>query len=412
MLTLAALFAWINQRLIGLPSAIGVMLLALAASLSLQALAPADAAWVRHLNDLVGAIDFNKTLLDGMLGALLFAGAMQVNLSDLRREVTVVTLLATAGLLTSTLLVGGAMWLVFAALGLPIGLVYCLAFGALISPTDPVAVLAILRRAGVPRELETQFTGESLFNDAVAIVLFLVLAGAAAHTGGSGAEPDASHIVRLFIEEAVGGVACGLAIGMLAYFMLKGINAYQVEILVTLAIVTGGYALADALHVSGPLAVVVAGLLIGNQGRLLAMSPQTRDHLDTFWELIDEILNAVLFVLIGLEVLRIQFSTPALIAGGLAIPLILGARLLSLGLPISVLRRQRRFAPHTVKILTWGGLRGGISVALALSLAPGFERDVLLSVTYVVVVFSIGVQGLTIGRVARLANRRAGGHGA
>jgi len=407
LMTATALFAWINQRFIGLPPTIGVMLLALAASLGLQGLSPTGIVIADDAGRLIGSIDFNKTLLDGMLGALLFAGSMQVSLSDLRREAWVVGVLATVGLVASTLIVGGIMWYVLQWLGVGIPLIYCLVFGSLISPTDPVAVLAILRRAGVPKELETQFTGESLFNDAVAIVLFLVLLNAATSAPGSGAlEP--AHIALLFVEEAIGGVVFGILLGGLAFVMLRGINAYRVEIIVTLALVTGGYAAADALGVSGPLTVVVAGLVVGNQGRGYAMSNHTREHVDTFWELIDEILNAVLFVLIGLEVLHIQFSQSAVVAGLAAIPILLGARFFSVGVPMLLLRLRRRFAPHTIKILAWGGLRGGISVALALSLPEGPARDIIVSMTYIVVIFSIGVQGLTIGRVASLAARDDG----
>lgn len=401
LMTATALFAWCNQRFIGLPSTIGVMLLALAVSLVLQAAAGLGMVDVAQIGALVGAIDFNHTLLDAMLGALLFAGSMQVRLGDLKREAVVVILLTTFALVVSTALVGLLVWAVFGWLGMDIRPIYCFIFGALISPTDPVAVLAILRRAGVPTALETQFTGESLFNDAIAIVLFTVLMQVATRAGGSA--PDAAHIATLFAEEALGGAAFGAVLGGIAFVLLRGIDAYKVEVIVTLALVTGGYAAAEALGISGPLTVVVAGLLVGNHGRGLAMSSHTREHIDTFWELVDEILNAVLFVLIGLEVLHITFSHGALTAGLIAIPIILGSRALSIWIPIALLRRKRRMAPHTVKILTWGGLRGGISVALALSLPEGSARDVIVSMTYIVVVFSIGVQGLTIGRVARLA---------
>lgn len=402
LMTLTAIFAWGNQRFIGLPSAVGVMLLALTVSLAMQTAAWLGVAEVHQAAELVGAVDFNHALLDAMLGGLLFAGSMQIRLRDLRREALVVILLTTLALTTSTLLIGAATWGVFAWLNMDIAPVYCFIFGALISPTDPVAVLAILRRAGVPKALETQFTGESLFNDAIAIVMFTLLLQIA--TGPGHAALDAGHIATLFAEEAVGGLAFGALLGAIGFVLLHGIDEYKVEVIVTLALVTGGYAAAEALNISGPLAVVAAGLVVGNQGRGLAMSSNTREHVDTFWELVDEILNAVLFVLIGLEVLQVPFSTHAILAGLISIPVIVGSRALSVGIPISLLRLGRDMAPHTVKILTWGGLRGGISVALALSLPEGNARDVIVSMTYIVVVFSIGVQGLTIGRLARLAS--------
>ncbi len=287
-------------------------------------------------------------------------------------------------------------------MGLDIPFIYCLVFGALISPTDPIAVLGILKQAEAPKTLATKITGESLFNDGVAVVVFLVVAGIAA----GGGEVTPGEVAMLFAQEAPGGVLFGLIAGGLAYWMLKSVDNYQVEVLITLALTTGGYALAEVLHLSAPIAIVVAGLLIGNHGRLLAMSTHTRQHLDTFWELVDEILNAVLFVLIGLEVLILALREEYLLAGLLAIPIVLLARFISVGLPIGLMRRFRRFSPNVVQILTWGGLRGGISVALALSLPASEIRDTLVVVTYSVVVFSILVQGLTIGRLVRLSAER------
>jgi CPA1 family monovalent cation:H+ antiporter len=269
-------------------------------------------------------------------------------------------------------------------------------FGALISPTDPIAVLGILKQVGVAKPLEVKITGESLFNDGFGVVVFIALLDVAvgAH------DPDAGHVVLLFAEEALGGLALGAAAGLLAYFMLRSLDNYQVEVMITLALVTGTYALADRLHLSGPIAIVIAGLLIGNHGRALAMSDKTRQHLDTFWELIDEILNAVLFVLIGLEVLVLEFNPGYVVAGIVMIPIVLVARWISVGIPVRFISR-RDFAPGTITILTWGGLRGGISVALALSIPLGAEREVLVAVTYCIVIFSVVVQGLTIGPVIR-----------
>lgn len=397
LITLSAAFSYLNHRFIRLPTTIGLMLIALLVSLGLIVLSPLGLNLEEDARLLLNSIDFDETLLHGMLSFLLFAGALHVNLADLARQKWIIGLLATLGVTGSTFIIGFITRWVLAALDIQLPLIYCLLFGALISPTDPIAVLGILKKAGVPESLETKISGESLFNDGVAVVVFLVfLEIASGHH-----EITVGSIAGLFIKEAVGGVGFGLLIGAVAYWMLKSIDNYHVEVLITLALVTGGFALADALHLSGPIAIVVAGLLIGNHGRLLAMSDQVREHLDTFWELVDEILNAVLFVLIGLEVLVLTFNRQDVIASILLIPLILLARFVSVGVPVVILRIIRTFSPHVVKILTWGGLRGGISVALALSLPPGKNREVILAITYAVVVFSIIVQGLTIGKLVR-----------
>ena len=397
LVSLSAVFSYINYRFLKLPTAIGLMLIALLMSLGLIALSALGLDIDNDVETMLRSVDFDETLLHGMLSFLLFAGALHVNLEDLSQQRWVIAVLATIGVIGATFLIGFAVWGVFGWLGLDVPLAYCLVFGALISPTDPIAVLGILKRAGAPKTLETKITGESLFNDGVAVVVFLVLAQIAA----GGEEVTAGSVLGLFATEAVGGVVFGLAIGGVAYWMLRSVDNYQVEVLITLAVVTGGYAIAEKLHISAPIAIVVAGLLIGNHGRVLAMSDRTREHLDTFWELVDEVLNAVLFVLIGMEVLILSFRGEYLIAGLLAIPTVLLARLISVGLPIGVMRRYRTFTPGVVSILTWGGLRGGISVALALSLPAGEIRDTLVAVTYVVVVFSILVQGLTVERMVR-----------
>jgi len=398
LITISALFSFINYRYIKLPTTIGLMLIALVFSLLLLLAGKLGFAdFELQAEALLSSIDFNQTLMQGMLSFLLFAGALHINLNDLAKQKWVISSLATVGILTSTFIVGGASYFLLNQLGIELSFIYCLLFGALISPTDPIAVMGILKSANAPKSLETKIAGESLFNDGVAVVVFIVLLGIA--TGGH--EVSASHILLIFLEEAVGGVMFGFAIGWITYQLLKQVDNYQVEILLTLALVMGGYALASAIHVSGPIAVVVAGLLIGNHGRTFGMSDNTREHLDTFWELIDEILNAVLFVLIGLEVLILPFTADVLMVSLLLIPLLLIARFISVGIPITLMKKRREFTPGAIRILTWGGLRGGISVALALSLPPGEARDVILAITYVIVVFSIVVQGLTIGKLVR-----------
>jgi CPA1 family monovalent cation:H+ antiporter len=397
--TLAAVFSYLNHRFIKLPTTIGLMLISLLFSLGLIIGSHLGVDLATEADRVISRIDFNQTLMQGMLSFLLFAGALHINLDDLLQQKGMIATFATVGVLVSTGLIGGGMYLVADGIGVPLSFLHCLIFGALISPTDPIAVLGLLKQARAPKSLETKIAGESLFNDGVGVVVFLII-----YELLSGEQAFAfSHVAILLAEEAVGGIVLGLGLGGVTYWLLKSIDTYQVEVLLTLALVTGGYALASALHVSGPLAIVAAGLLIGNHGRRLAMSDTTRDHLDTFWELVDEILNAVLFVLIGLEIVILTLKLPDVIAGLVAIPVVLGARLISVGIPVTLLRRLRDFTPHVVKIMTWGGLRGGISVALALSLPTDPTRDLLLTVTYIVVVFSILVQGLTLPRLLRRA---------
>ncbi len=402
LISLAALFSYLNYRYLKIPTTIGIMLIALSISLGLLA---ADSLGLTHLGahaeKMLRSIDFYKALMQGMLSFLLFAGALHVSLNDLLKQKWLILFLATVGILVSTFLVGCMSWVVLNGLGLEISFIYCLVFGALISPTDPIAVMGILKSAGVSQSLKTKIAGESLFNDGVGVVIFLVLLDIA--TGRSGA--DAQSISLLLLQEAGGGLLFGLVSGYLVFRMLRQIDNYQVEVLLTLALVMGGYALANALHVSGPIAMVVAGLIIGNHGRSLAMSEKTRKHLDMFWELVDEVLNAVLFVLIGMEILVLNFRGEYLLAALVIIPIVLAARYVSVGLPVILLRRFHGFSPHVLEILTWSGLRGGISVALALSLPLGIERDVILAITYSVVVFSILVQGLTIGALVNGNNR-------
>jgi CPA1 family monovalent cation:H+ antiporter len=406
LLCTAAVLSFLNHRLLRLPQTIGLMILALCLSLIVLAVGKLVPCVEETVRRWLESVDFSETLLHGMLGFLLFAGALHVDLGDLARQKGVVSMLATVGLLVSTGVVGGLMWLATRLVGVDMSFLDCLIFGALISPTDPVAVLGLLKKLGAPPGLAAKIAGESLFNDGVGVVLFLALMSMAGP--GVGRETaGAWSVARLFFVEAVGGALFGFAVGCVAYWMLKRVDNYQVEVLISIALVAGGYAAAEALHLSAPIAMVVAGLLIGNHGRAFAMSVTTRDHLDAFWELIDEILNAVLFVLLGLEVLVLTFSGRYFIVAALAVPITLVARWAAVAAPVAFLRPLRAFTPHAIKILTWSGLRGGISVALALSLGRRLgadttnARDLILVATYVVVVFSIVVQGLSMPRLMR-----------
>jgi CPA1 family monovalent cation:H+ antiporter len=398
LIVLAALFGAINYLFLKLPSAIGILVVSLAASLAILGLDLLVQGFNvdDQVRSLVGGIAFSDALLEGMLGLLLFAGALHVKLSDLRAEWRLVALMATLGIALSTVIVGvGFSWLT----GMPI--LIALVFGALISPTDPVAVLGVLREASLPKTLETKIAGESLFNDGVGYVVFLVLVGLAFPHGddhGSGL----SGAAALFFQEAVGGAVLGIVLGWLTFRLMRRIDDYSLEVLLTLALAFGGYQLAVWLHFSAPIMAVCAGLLIGDVGAAKGMSDETRKYVDAFWKLIDEILNAVLFLLIGIEVFAVTFSMDAFQTGLAAIALALFARLAAVAVPVLVLRPFRTFSPGVIPIMTWGGLKGGISVALALSLPDGEWTPLILTATYMVVIFSIVVQGLT---VARLANR-------
>ena len=400
LLGLAAIIGYINHRFLHLPRTIGLVLIAMVASLialGIDALIPGWGVGPGFRAVLVD-IDFSDTLMQGMLGFLLFAGALHVDLGHLAKRGWAIAALATGGLLVSTGIVGVGIWFVFNLTGLNIPLIYCLLFGALISPTDPVAVLGILKSVKVPASLEAKIAGESLFNDGVGVVIFVILLAMATSGGNALTLGD---ITFLFLREALGGAALGLAAGAVAFWALRSIDEYNLEVIITLALVTVTYEVAHMLHTSGPIAVVVSGLLIGNHGTRLAMSETTRAHLTNFWTLIDEILNAVLFLLIGLEVIIIS-TTPGLMWVSLiAIPLVLGARFVAVAVPIGVFGLFRDFTKGAIPVLTWGGLRGGISVALALSLPNGDEKDAIVTVCYTVVVFSILVQGLTIGKLVQ-----------
>ena len=402
LIVLAAVVGFINHRFIHLPHTIGLVVIAMVSSLGVVALdlAIPDLGISGAVTGLLNQIDFNETLMKGMLSFLLFAGAMHVDLEKLAEKKWAVGLMATIGVVTSTFLIGTAMWWLLTMLGQPIPYLYALLLGSLISPTDPVAVLSILKTVSIPKSLEIKIAGESLFNDGVGVVVFLVILALATGAGGHGAEMGPVEIAKLFAMEAFGGALLGLVAGYIAYLALAALDEYSLEVLITLALVMGAYALAHHLHVSGPIAMVVAGLLIGNKGMSKAMSETTRDHVEKFWILLDEIFNSVLFLLIGMEVLVVGFGTDQLQAGLIAIPVVLAARLIAVSIPIQGLGLLgRQFTKGAVPVLTWGGLRGGISVALALSLPESDYKPVILTITYIVVVFSIIVQGLSIKQV-------------
>jgi len=402
-LVLTALMAYVNIRFIKLPTTIGVMAIAMGLSLMLFGLNQVGAGTLLEAErSLLESVSFSDVLMQGMLSLLLFAGALHVDLSELKTLKWQIGALAVIGTLVSTFIVGYAAWFILPMAGVDIPLVHCLLFGALISPTDPIAVMGIVKKAGAPKQMELMIAGESLFNDGVGVVVFTLLLIAAT----SGQAPGLGHVSMLVAEEVGGGIVFGLLLGYVTYQLLKSIDSYQEEVLITLAAVLGGYALATHLHFSGPLAMVVAGLIVGNQGRARAMSNNTRQYVDMFWDLIDAMLNAVLFVLIGLEIVLIDYVPGLALSIALVILITLFARLAAVGAPVALLNKLFRLPEGSWKVLTWGGLRGGISVALALSIPAGPERDIVLALTYAVVVCSIFVQGLSVGTVVRRAIAR------
>jgi CPA1 family monovalent cation:H+ antiporter len=401
LIVLAGAFGTVNYLFLRLPSSIGILVVALIASFAVivtDALFPSLTV-EEQIRAQVLDFEFSEALLEGMLGLLLFAGALHVKLSDLRKAWLVIFLMATMGVGLSTAIVGfGFSWIT----GMPLMIAFV--FGALISPTDPVAVLGVLREASLPKALETKIAGESLFNDGVGYVVFLVLVGIAFPSGdhhGSGLLGAA----QLFVQEAVGGAVLGIVLGWLTFRVMRRIDDYSLEVLITLGLAFGGYELAVALHVSAPIMAVCAGLLIGDIGSKHGMSEETRKYVEAFWTLIDEILNAVLFLMIGFEVFAIAFETDFLIAGAMAIVLALVARLAAVAVPVLLLKPFQTFSRGVIPIMTWGGLKGGISVALALSLPDGEWKPLILTVTYIVVIFSIIVQGLTVTRLAERIGR-------
>ena len=399
VVVLTALFSWINARFIRLPQTIGLTILGAlfsAAIILVSRLIPA--LHIHHLaKDFVGSLDFKTTLLDGMLSFLLFAGAFQIRLADMRDGRWPILALATFGTIFSTLIVALGLKALLLVTGPNLPFVWCLVFGALISPTDPVAVIAILKDAFLPPSIQATVAAESLFNDGVGVVLFTIVFAAA--TGQS--ELTFGTAAQLFVLEAGGGVVFGLAVGALAFYAMRGIADVVAEVLITLAVVMGGYALAQALHVSGPVAMAVAGLIMGNQGVRYAMSDHAKESVISFWTVIDEILNSVLFLLVGLEAIVVWHENKIMLVALATVPIVLVARLISVGLPLVVLTRVHTLGRGSLPILVWGGLRGGISIALALSIPAGPYQELILAATYAVVFFSVLVQGSTIGRLAR-----------
>lgn len=397
LVTLSAVFGYINVRFLKLPNTIGLMLITIIYTLVVFALSYYDDTLLQAEVELVRQIDFRDLLMDHMLSFLLFAGAMHTNFQQLRVQRWPIFLFATLGVLTSTFLVGGALFFLLQVFDLDVAFIYCLLFGALISPTDPIAVLGILKKAGVPKKLETKIVGESLFNDGVGVVVFLTIFNIASSGNGG---IDIGEIALLFVEEVLGGVGFGLLLGWITYRMMKSIDDFDIEVIITLAMVMMGTIVAQKLHFSAPLAMVTAGLVVGNDTiRNSVMSETTELYVDKFWELIDILLNAILFVLIGMEMLVLVYDGNYIVAGLLSIPIILLCRFISLLLPVNLFKKKLDFVPKTNLIMTWGGLRGGISIALALGLSQEMHRDMFLVITYIVVVFSILVQGLTIGKL-------------
>ncbi|AWH72696.1 sodium:proton antiporter [Dokdonia sp. Dokd-P16] len=399
LIFLAALFGFINARFLKLPTTIGLMLITIVYTLAVFALSYFDDTLLRAEIQLIKEIDFEKVLMDYMLSFLLFAGALHTNFEQLKAQRWPILAFATLGVLVSTFLVGTLVFYLLQLSGLEVDFIYCLLFGSLISPTDPIAVLGILKKAKVPKKLETKIVGESLFNDGVGVVVFLTIFGIASAKDSPVTPVD---ILTLFGQEVLGGILLGMIIGWITYKMMKSIDDFSTEVIITLAAVMVGTVLATKLHLSAPLAMVVAGLLIGNDRvRTAAMSETTEHYVDKFWELIDILLNAILFVLIGMEMLILTYQNNYLLAGVIAIPLVLASRYVSLWLPIRVFKDKLDFVPKTNLIMTWGGLRGGISIALALSLSEDMHRDMFLVMTYIIVVFSILVQGLTVEKLVK-----------
>ncbi len=401
LIVLSALFGYINVRFFKLPITIGLMVITIIFTLIIIAIGQFDDTLLLRERAFIENIDFKTVLFDIMLSFLLFAGALHTNFEQLKIQRWPILVFATLGVLVSTFLVGLIMFYVLQLLGLQVDFIYCLLFGALISPTDPIAVLGILKQANAPKKLETKIVGESLFNDGVGVVVFLTILKIA--EGGN--EITFAHVAEMFGIEVLGGIALGLLLGWITYRLMKSIDDYDVEVIITIAVVMGGTLLAQKFHLSAPLAMVACGLMVGNDTvRNAAMSKITETYVDKFWELIDVLLNTMLFVLIGMEMLILTFQGNYILSGLLAVPIVLLCRYVSLWFPIKFFSKKLDFVPNTNLIMTWGGLRGGISIALALGLTKEMHRELFLVITYIIVVFSIIGQGLTVGPlIKRLA---------
>ncbi|TDX84345.1 cation:proton antiporter [Epilithonimonas xixisoli] len=398
LIVLAAFFAYINYRVLKLPSTIGIMVIAIIVSVTLVAsgenFLPKTTS---HLTQLVHSFDFTEVLMGAMLNFLLFAGGIHINIKDLKEQFGPVLIFSTVGVIISTFAVGFGVYYLLPLVGVQMPLIYCIVFGALISPTDPVAVLSVLKQAKVSKSLETKVAGESLFNDGMAVVVFTVVLQIAI---GKDIDLNVENIGLLLLREAGGGLLLGVLLGFSASRALRMVDDYIISVLITLAVVMGGYLIAREMHISAPLAMVAAGLFMGNFSESFKMKSETQDYLIKFWELIDEIMNAVLFLFIGFELLLIKDLNEYLIAGGICIMIVLIARWVAIYVPTKFMSLRYRFSPQTVKVLVWGGIRGGVSIALALSIPINEYSQIIISITYCVVVFSIIVQGLTIAKVA------------
>ena len=397
--------SYINKRFVHLPTSIGMMLFALLLSWAAMGCAGLGLIDLQPANDFINSIDFSKLFLHGMLSFLLFAGALHVDLTELKKYRVIVASLATIGVVIATFVTGTLIWVTTRLIHFDMPYLYALLFGALIAPTDPVAVLSILKGSAVGKGLRLKIGSESLLNDGVGVVMFLIVSGIVA-SPESAASLGWNDIAMLILWQGIGSIVIGLALGWITYLLLRGIDDYKTEILLTLALAAGGYSFAEAVHISAPVAMVIAGLVIGNHGRAFVMSDKTRKHLDMFWELLDDILNAVLFLLIGFEVMIVPLTVPHLILGIVAILATLGGRFASVAIPIQLAKRRMRFERGAIRLLTWGGLRGGISVAMALSLPISPYKSVILGMTYLTVVFSVLVQGTTFGAVVKKVLRK------
>ena len=401
---ISAFFGYLNVRFIKLPNTIGLTVITIIFTLGIFALSYFDDTLLNAERYIITHIDFKSVLLDIMLSFLLFAGALHTDLQKLKELKWPILLFATFGVLASTFLIGIAVYFMLEGIGLDVQFIYCLLFGALISPTDPIAVLGILKKANVPKKLEIKIVGESLFNDGVGVVIFLTIFGLANGTGGGF---SLSSVLSLFVHEVGGGLLLGALLGWITFKLMKSIDDYDIEVIITLATVMTGTVIAQYLHVSAPLAMVVAGLIVGgNTARRQAMSELTENYVDKFWELIDILLNTVLFVLIGMELLVLDLEIEFILAGLLVIPIALICRYVSLVIPVNVYKDRLDFVPNTNLIMTWGGLRGAISIALALGLTAEMNRELFLVMTYVVVIFSIIVQGLTVGKLVKKLRKK------